>query len=213
MTRARWNRMVAALCALALVAGCTNAAPPKDRQTAHRHVSPPSMPAPEPPAEGFDRARADAELAAARAADAADRAADARQKAEAAVRSWPGNVEAWEMLSVACGKAKDPACASRAAFFHDKVVFANALPARTAALGFQTVTEDAEAGATPRRDPERAAAARRLWAFYSVEDSRRNDRQIPTDPSFAEEYPFGTMLLAGGLVGGVLTVAKSMASK
>jgi tetratricopeptide (TPR) repeat protein len=203
--------LVAAACALSLLAGCAENAAPVTARTGSHHVSPPAVPAPTVPGGSFDRDRAQALLAAARAdKDEADRQ-KRRDDAQAAVDAWPGDADAWQELADACRAMGDPAAAQRADYFHGKVAFANTLPTRAAVLGFQTIAQ--EIPATAKDAEARRAAATRLWAFFDVQDKQRSLRTTPEDPSFAEEYPYGTMLLSGGVIAGILTVAKSLANK
>ncbi|MDR3440715.1 hypothetical protein [Telmatospirillum sp.] len=196
--------------ALALLAGCADAPPAKVAQTAGRHVSPPAVPAPQLPDDSFDRTRAAAALGAARDAERDGQTADARSKALEAIAAWPGDPAAWQELAALCQAASDKTCQNRAEFFRAKVEFANALPIRAAVLGFQTIAEEPQGG---RPDPVKTEAARRLWAFYNVQDTRKDQRDAPQEPSFAEEYPYGSMLIAGGVIAGVLTGAKTLANK
>lgn len=207
----RGRKLVAAACALSLLAGCAETAAPAPARTSNRHVSPPAVPAPTLPDGSFDRDRAQALLAAARAdKDGADQQ-KRRDDAQAAVNAWPGDADAWQELADACRATGDQTAADRADYFHGKVAFANTLPMRAAVLGFQTIAQEIPANA---KDAEaRRMAATRLWSFFDAQDKLRPLRPTPEDPSFAEDYPYGTMLLSGGIIAGILTAAKSLANK
>jgi hypothetical protein len=162
------------------------------------------------PEGSFDKAKAEAALAAAREASSAGRKQDASKQAEAAVAAWPGDPAAWAEWAAACQAADDQSCRQMADFFRAKVDFANTIPTRAAVLGFQTLSEE-----PPGRgeSPAKAEMAKRLWAFYDVQDRGKDLRKIPEEPSFGEEYPYAAMLMVGGTVAGILTLAKTLANK
>lgn len=210
-----WNgRWVVGLCVTALLSACADAPPPKVAAQS-RHVSPTSVPAPMLPEGSFDRDRAQASLTAAGAARQAGQLPEARRLAEAAVDAWPADLAAWAALADVCQAAGDQTCRHQADFFRAKVEYANTLPPRAAVLGFQTIAEEpvGTAGSAITYDRKSLDTATRLWAFYNVEDTKKNDRDMPAEPSFSDEYPYGAALLAGGVIAGVLTMAKSAANK
>jgi hypothetical protein len=208
---------VIALTAAALLSACAETTPPpvKTAGTERRHVSPPSVPAPVLPDGSFDHVRANAALTAAMAARTAGQLPDAKLQTEAAIDAWPANAAAWRFLADICQNTGDESCRRYAAFFQAKVEFANALPARAAVLGFQNIAEEPEGANVNGVSYDRKSldAARHLWAFYNVLDTRKDGREAPTEPSWTEKYPYGSAALAAGVIAGALTLAKTVASK
>ena len=196
-----------------MLSACADTSPAKVTDDgSRRHASPPSVPAPVLPAGSFDRDRAKTALSGAAAARQASQMVEARQQAEAAVDSWPADPAAWQLLAAICQTQGDQQCHREADFFQAKVDYANTLPARAAVLGFQTIAEQpaGSAGTGLTYDQKSLDAARRLWAFYDTQDSRKSDREAPTEMSFLEEYPYGSAALAVGIIAGALTAVKSL---
>ncbi len=213
-----WKKSLVLTCVVALLAGCAEAPQQQAKApSAHRHVSPEPVEPPTLPPGSFDHAAAAGELAAAGAARQAGNPALARQAAEAAVDHWPADRAAWQELQTDCQALGDASCVQYAAFFGAKIEFVATLPAKAAVLGFQsmveTVEDEEDEGGNPRYDPRTVDMARRLWAFYHVEDIAASTPQQPTEPSFSEKYPYAPMLLVGGIVGGLLTGIKTLANK
>ena len=217
MSKSWGKRWVIGLCAMAMLSACADA--PAPQKTAdngpRRHASPPSVPAPELPAGTFDRDRAAAALNEAVSARQAQQLTEARRQAEAAIDAWPADPAAWQALAQICQTLGDQTCQRQAAFFQAKVDYANTLPPRAAVLGFQTIAEQpvGSAGTGITYDQKSLEAAKRLWAFYNVQDTRKSDRDAPTEKTFMEEYPYGPAALAVGIIAGGLTAAKSLANQ
>lgn len=207
------GRWVIGLSIAAMLSACADEPPSKVATAQRSHVSPPSVPAPVLPEGSFDHARAQDSLSAALAARQAGQLAEARRLAEAAVDAWPADLAAWAALADICQAAGDQTCRHQADFFRAKVEYANTLPTRAAVLGFQTIAEEpvGTAGSAITYDRKSLDTATRLWAFYNVQDTWKDGRDMPTEPSFSEQYPYGPALLVGGIVAGVLTAAKSAA--
>lgn len=218
-----WKRSVLLAAAISLLAACADDPKPVNRMQTKR-VSPEAVPAPTVPAGTFDKARSQSYLAQARSAEAASNLADARTFAQYAVDSWPGDTDAWSELQTICHAQKDADCADRAAFFHDKVEYANPLPARVGVLGFQSIAEE-EASAPAKKgkgktsdsgdyDQATIDTARRLWAFYNTQDPALQRKDVPeTPPGWTENYPYVTMIGVGGVAAGVIAGVKSIANK
>lgn len=202
----------------AILTGCAQTPPPPQQAkapTPGKRVSPAAVEAPTLPAGSFDQAKEHAELAAAQVARMAGRTAEARAAAEAATEHWPGDVAAWAELETDCRAAGDTACAQYAAFFDAKVEFVANLPPHAAVLGFQNIAEEPVgtkvSGMT--YDQKTVDTARRLWAFYNVQDPMAGRRDEPMAETFSDKYPYGPALLAAGIGAAVLTGVKAAASK
>ena len=198
----------ALVAALALLtAACADTPAPKT--ASHRgHVSPEAVPAPPPPPGGFDLAKATALVDEARAQRQAGHLVEAGQAAQRAIDLWPAQTAAWTELAASCG---DQRCAAYAAFFLAKLDFAQGLPDRALALGFQNIVEDdvgTQAGSFTY-DQAAIDMARRLWAFYGRTGSV--ETVTSREKTWGEEHPFTSMTVIGGAVAGILTGIKSAA--
>jgi hypothetical protein len=215
VTKNSAKRWVIGLSAAAILSACADAPPEKVANTnPRRHESPLSIPAPILPEGSFDRDRGQAALIAARANRQAGQLPEARQQAEASINAWPADPDAWQTLADICLAIGDQTCRHQADFFRAKVDYANTLPTRAAVLGFQTIAEE-PVGATGTGityDRKSLDAATRLWAFYDAQDTRKNSRDAPLEPSFSEEYPYVPMAIIGGTIAGALTIIKSVAN-
>lgn len=208
-----------AVLAVALVAMLTNCAETPPQTAANpptpRRVSPTAVEPPVLPPGSFDQAKEQILLAQARASREAGDHAEARRLTESAIDSWPGDSEAWKALDTDCKALNDQQCRKYAQFFLAKLDYVEGLPAKAAVLGFQSLTEEADekpAGGA-EHDQKTIAMSRRLWAFYAAEDPMKVKLAQAPEETFSEKYPYVPMLLVGGIVGGALTIAKSVASK
>lgn len=212
-----WKRSVAAASALALLSGCATGGEQTGKPLRQsKRVSPAPVEAPTLPPGTFDQAKERSELAAAQAARQAGDASKARQLAEEATNHWPGDAAAWDELKTDCQATGDTECADYAAFFRAKIDYVKPLPAKAAQLGFQSLAEEP---AGPKSegftyDERTVETARRLWAFYHLQDTARASLDKPVDEeTFSEKYPYAPALLVIGIGAGVLTGIKSLADR
>jgi len=172
---------VAIVATVLAVSGCTRTAEVKPSALHATHVSPPPVVVPRLPPGSFDRAKAQEELAAARAARLAGDAGRARAAAEAAVAHWPADLAAWDELAADCAALKDDLCQRYGAFFRAKVDFVATLPPRIAVLGFASLADNPVGTQSGNYIYDRRTldTALRLASFYDEQDQLRDVRLVP----------------------------------
>lgn len=181
---------------LALGACASNEDSVQNAENTSRRVSPAPIPAATVPPGAFNQAEGEALLAQSYSALQAGRFASAKSLAQHSLTVWPGDARTWDMLLKSCQGLADEDCARRALFFRDKVLFVEPLSARTAMLGFQSLAASDESS---RLDRQTLDMARRLEAFYNLQDPdiAQRDRQNP-EP-FLDRHPYAPMVAVIGV--------------
>lgn len=185
---------IASMLALGGCASNEDLAP--NAENTSRRVSPAPIPPATVPPGTFNQAEGEALLSQSYSALQTGRYAVARSLAERSLAVWPGDARTWDMLLKSCQGLADEECAKRALFFRDKVLFVKPLSPRTAMLGFQSLAANDESSRLDRRTLD---MARRLEAFYNLQDPDVAERDRQNPEPFLDRHPYAPMAAAIGI--------------